>query len=580
MRTTFVGLVLTATLAALLFLISPSAPAGPAPANDESLATQVREAIRKGKAWLRRQAGDGTWAVDKIGGKEFPTAGTVSLALLAMITCGGTDDDKATVEAGLKFLRANKPKPNDLSATYVVSLQTMVYALNGDPQDLDAIKSNAQWLLGARLGNGYWSYFYRRGGPGDASNTQYAVLALHESFRAGASIGRRDLQSIQDFYLDKQTKKGAWGYDDKNPVAMTMTTAGLCSLAATGMDLNEGHDKLNDDGSDPNCGKYTESAAVEETLKYIGDGFPANPRDMVEAGAHLTDLGLRVPFYGFYGIERAGRLTGRRFIGGHYWYRVGCRCLVNSQHEDGSWGDDKFELDGMPIVATSFALLFLAEGRTPVLMTKLAYGQNDDGWNNKHNDLRNVVEYASKELFKKQPMAWQIFDIRDLEAGNDAAIHDLTEQLLESPIVFFSGHDKAPDPDGIDAALLKSYLDKGGFLLVETCCGAKNHPDFDKSFRKLAKTMYPDADLKPLKADHPLYTASGRASDPTDFPLDGIEKNGKTIVVYSPHAISGYWEADDRGSDKGKKAFALADNVIAYATGLKPPQARLDKPAP
>ena len=61
-------------------------------------------------------------------------------------------------------------------------------------------------------------------------------------------------------------------------------------------------------------------------------------------------------------------------------------------------------------------------------MTKLAYGQKkDDDWNHKHNDLRNLVEYASQELFKKQPMAWQNFDIRDLDAGNPGAIHDLAE---------------------------------------------------------------------------------------------------------------------------------------------------------
>ncbi len=582
MRSTFVGLLLTATFAALLFLISPPAPApaGPAAANDEPLAAQVREAIKKGKAWLRQKAGKGDWAVDKIGGKEFPTAGTVSLALLSLITCGTDGDDKATVEAGLKFLRDDKPKPNDLSATYVVSLQTMAYALHGDPQDLDAIKSNAKWLLGARLDNGYWSYFYRRGGPGDASNTQYAVLALHEAVRAGAVVDKKEFQSIQDFYLSPVRRhNGGWGYNDTQPVSMTMTTAGLCGLVISGMDLDEGHDKLNDDGSDPNCGKYTENAPVAAALKYIGAGFPANPQNVEEAGTRLADLGIHVPFYGFYGIERAGRLTGRRFIGGHDWYRVGCRCLINSQHGDGSWGDDKFELDGLPIVATSFALLFLGKGRTPVLMTKLAYGQaGNEEWDRKHNDLRNVVEYASKELFKKQPMAWQIFDIRDLEVGNDAAIHDLTEQLLESPIVYLSGHcDNGENVTGNQEKLLKGYLENGGFVFAEACCGEKNHPDgFGPKFRALMHDLYPDAELKLLDDSHPIYSASGRLSHASDFPLYGLERGCKTIVVYSPNAISGYWEANDSASEKGKKAFTLADNVIAYATGLEPPRQKGD----
>ncbi len=573
MRSTVAGMLLTAALgAALLLIAAPApAPAGPAPANDEPLAARVREAIAKGKAFLRRQAGNGTWDFrDKFSGRDYPTGGTVGLALLAMITCGVTDDDKEAVQAGLKVLR--DIHPNNDSSTYVVSLQTMVFALNGDPNDLDAIKANAAWLLGARMPNGYWSYTYKKGGDGDASNTQYALLALHEAVRAGATVDKKDLQSIQNFYLDTQSKiDGSWSYDGSEPPSMTMTTAGLCGLLITGMDLEQDHEKLNSDGVDPNCGVYKENVPVARALRWIGDDFPANPQNVKEAGVRFSDADLHVPFYGLYGIERAGRLSGERFIGGHDWYRVGCQCLVNSQKSDGSWSSAP-TFDGQPIVATSFALLFLGKGRTPVLMTKLAYGQKGDiDWHHKHNDTRNLVEYASRELFKKQPMAWQIFDIRDLETGNPAAIHDLTEQLLESPIVFFSGHDSVPS--GAQEDLLKEYLENGGFVFAEACCHDER---FDEKFRALMKHMYPDAELKPLDDSHPIYSASGHTSHAADFPLWGIERGCKTIVVYSPHAISGYWEANDTTSEKGKKAFELADNVIAYATGLEPPRQKGD----
>ncbi len=573
MRSTVVGMLLTATLAALLLLVTapPSAPAGPAPANDEPLAARVREAIDKGKAFLRRQASNGTWDYrDKFSGRQYPTGGTVSLALLAMLTCGDKGDDREAVEAGLKVLRGINAHPRDGSETYVVSLQTMVYALNGDKNDLDAIKANAAWLLGARLSNGYWSYKYKSGGEGDASNTQYALLALHEAVRAGAVVDKKDLQSIQKFYLDEQRPDGSWSYDDTEPPSMTMTTAGLCGLLITGMDLEDEHKQLNNDGVDPNCGLYKEKEPVARALKWIGDDFPADPKTAEEAGKRFSDAGLSVPYYGLYGIERAGRLSGERFIGGHDWYRVGCQCLVNSQRSDGSWSALTF--DGQEIVATSFALLFLGKGRMPVLMTKLAYGQrNKEDWHHKHNDTRNLVEYASLELFKKQPMAWQIFDIRDLDAGNPSAVHDLAEQLLESPIVFFSGHESVPS--GAQEDLLKEYLENGGFVFAEACCHDER---FDAKFRALMKEMYPDTELKPLDDSHPIYSASGRKSNASDFPLWGIERGCKTIVVYSPNAISGYWEANDTTSEKGKKAFLLADNVIAYATGLEPPRQKGD----
>jgi len=102
---------------------------------------------------------------------------------------------------------------------------------------------------------------------------------------------------------------------------------------------------------------------VAEALKWIGKAMPAKPANANQAAAAFTTPlqggSIQAPFYGFYGIERAGRLTGRRFIGGHDWYRVGCQCLVNSQQTDGSW--KAATLDGQPIIATSFALLFLAK---------------------------------------------------------------------------------------------------------------------------------------------------------------------------------------------------------------------------
>ena len=64
-------------------------------------------------------------------------------------------------------------------------------------------------------------------------------------------------------------------------------------------------------------------------LTWIGNAFP---NDISKAGRAFMH-----PFYCLYGIERAGRLTGRRFFGEHDWYRVGCEYLVSIQEENGSW---------------------------------------------------------------------------------------------------------------------------------------------------------------------------------------------------------------------------------------------------
>src|SRR5207248_1096901 len=69
--------------------------------------------------------------------------------------------------------------------------------------------------------------------------------------------------------------------------------------------------------------------------------------------------------------------------------------------------------------------------------------------------------------------------------------------------------------------------------------------------------------------------------------IQAIERGCKTVVVFSPQPLAGYWEESrfmPKGkeavadTERGKLAFRLAGNIIAYATGLEPPKPRLDKP--
>jgi len=79
--------------------------------------------------------------------------------------------------------------------------------------------------------------------------------------------------------------------------------------------------------------------------------------------------------------------------------------------------------------------------------------------------------------------------------------------------------------------------------------------------------------LTPLPEGHALWSARYPLVPGKPFHLYGIQQGCKTVVVYSPDALAGYWEAnkfDDK--DRGTKAFQLAMNVIAYATGMEPPK--------
>jgi hypothetical protein len=233
-------------------------------------------------------------------------------------------------------------------------------------------------------------------------------------------------------------------------------------------------------------------------------------------------------------------------------------------------------------VATSFALLFLSKGRTPVLISKLAYGGQDyNGWNNKRGDIHHLVDFASKQLFKGKPMAWQNFDVRHKkDAAGKAGVRALAAELLQSPIVYFNGHERVPS--GVELDILKEYIANGGFLLIENCCGKKRFPKFDSELEGFIKKLFPDgnAKVKELPPEHPVWLASGKfAVSAKDFPLEGVNQGCKTVVIYSPTPLAGYWEANQFAKDRGRKAFQLGANIIAYATGLEAPRPRLTKVA-
>ncbi len=533
----------------------------------DPLVDRVQKAMDRAVQFLQLQArGKGHWDHLESRGNIVRPGGWTSLATLALLNAGVPREDDS-IQKSLAYLRTIPP-----SQTYVVGLQTMVFATAGYPEDQPRIQRNVDWLIKVRIGNG-WTYgeSVNQASLCDFSNTQYALLGLHDGIQAGAKVPAEEMQAIQKLYLRSQISSG-WGYRRGDTVpSMTMTTAGVCGLYITGMDLLEGKQKLRPDGSTENCGVYADNKPIRDAMDWIAARFPAQLTP--ESIARFVS-----PYYCLYGIERTGRLSGQRFFNGHDWYRLGCEFLVEQQNANGSWqglrGQPGF--DGQPIVATSFALLFLSKGRTPVLLTKMAHGR-DETWNNKRNDLRHLVEFTSKELFKRQPLAWQLLDTRDRRVENEADFRQqLVEELLPCPLVYLTGH--SLNLADREKAVLKDYLTNGGFLFAEACCG---DPLFDRDFRRLIDEIFKDEGVKleRLERDHPVWTASGKFAVPPDepYPLWGVRQGCKWIVIYSPKPLGGYFEANHTEKGNGKLAFQLGANIIAYATGLAPPPPRLSR---
>jgi hypothetical protein len=543
---------LPSSIVSILLLVA--APAR----GDDPLVEKVKTAINRGKSYLiGKQRDNGSWEISA--GDVGHPGGATSLALLALLTAGH-DANSDVITKGLRYLRTIPP-----GETYVVGLQTMVFAqFAGNDADRKLVERNVRWLIESQTDTG-WSY-HKGGVPSDNSNTQYALLGLHAALEAGVKVDKDALARLRAFMLKSQAG-GGWGYKQNIAPSMTMTCAGLSNLMITGMDLAVGKQHM-ENGEVKDCGVYDENGPAVQALAWIGVRFPAEVR-----GNSFQGSAGAVPFYALYGLERTGRLTGQRFFGGHDWYEIGCRYLVNNQNVEGGW--QRAGIDGPPVIATSFALLFLAKGRTPVLLTKLAYGPRAyQGWNNKHNDARRLVEFASRELFKKMPLAWQIFDVRDgMRAETAAERRRLAGELLPSPIVYFNGHGDARFGER-ERDILKNYLENGGFVLAEACCGREA---FRRQFEQLLDEILPGSALKPLPGNHPIWTASGKflVTPNKPFPLFGVQHGCKWVAIFSPKPMAYYWEANDTQSPEGRAAFQLAANIVAYATGLEAPRPRL-----
>lgn len=578
-------------LALLFAAVAAPAPAA-APTEEQEKVAEVNRAIERGKDYLKsKYTRANRWESFWLASLGDVHGGVTALAALAMLTCGERPDQEP-VKSAIEYLRGVAASPQK---TYVVGLVTMVLAEARQPKDLTLIQTNVDWLLkNAYKENGRirgWSYPFNEAGRPDGSNTQYALLGLYAGKQAGAAIPEQAWRDIRDLYTSTQREEsktlGFWQYteDARSDPSFTMTAAGVSGLLIAGMGLDKSGQGLNpENGVASNCGRYPESDELERGLNWLGKRFNWEGKPDGKS-----------QFYNIYGIERVGRLSGQRFLGRYDWYREGCDRLVGTQQNDGSWRmSSPNPIDGNGVIATSFALLFLSKGRTPVLISKLAYGDFSTpepgvliekgegvgvvGWNRKHSDARNLTEFSGRELFGGLPLGWQVYDPRRRKFERNEDILAEVGTLVQSPILYLTGH-RRQVLGGQQKEILKRYVEEGGFILAEACCGSA---DFADGFRDLMAELFPDNHVRRVPPEHAVWR-SFFAVPPTVFPqLECMDRGCRTVAIFSPDPLAGFWEeakympaGKEPAANRGHHAFRLGGNIIAYATGMEPPKQKL-----
>jgi hypothetical protein len=522
--------------------------AAPAAGAADVTAEQVSAAIHKAVGSLRDALkGGGAGRFRRV--RNWHTEGQRALVALAMLNAGVPADDP-DVAAALERVQA---MPDE--RTYVVALKCQVLAAADPKTYARQLAAAARWLAAAQLRNGMWTYTHagpRRRGLGDNSNTQFGLLGLHEAAKAGVRVPRQVWERSRRHFENTQAPDGGWAYRHyagRHRASLSygsMSAAGVASLYICGQRLHVGGPKRFINGAYPSCGKYRQNKAIAAGLGWLTKHFSVttNPRPGRPGGR-----GGWLHYY-LYALERVGMISGLRNLGAHDWYREGAAHLVASQRADGTWGSAR---------DTTFALLFLAKGNRPVLFQKLKWSHptRPNEWNRNIHDLENLTAFIGEKFGK--PVTWQTISLA-------APVAD----LRTSPVLFVTGHE-FPRFTAAERRKLRSFVDAGGTLLFEACCGS---PAFAEGFREFADTLYAEVGLeyklRKLRADHPVFSAYYRLDDTYD--MEGIDIGCKTGVFFSPHALSCLWEMEDYTDKRTAKpwsqmAMKLGTNVAAYATG-------------
>jgi hypothetical protein len=139
------------------------------------------------------------------------------------------------------------------------------------------------------------------------------------------------------------------------------------------------------------------------------------------------------------------------------------------------------------------------------------------------------------------------------------------------PMIYMTGHGRVALSDE-DAATLRGYLERGGFLWADDCYG------MDKSFREEMGKVFPESPIVELPFDHEIYHSF------YDFPEGlpkihehdggpphgyGIFHGGRLVVFYSFNTDIGDGmedaEVHDDPPEKHEAALRMGVNVVTYA---------------
>ncbi len=149
--------------------------------------------------------------------------------------------------------------------------------------------------------------------------------------------------------------------------------------------------------------------------------------------------------------------------------------------------------------------------------------------------------------------------------------------IFDSPLMYITGHE-AFELSANEKAELKRYLENGGFLFAEACCGRKG---FDLAFRKLMTSLFPANPLMRMDPSSQVFKYPNEVTTVGVTPtlmqdlgkssvqpvLEGIVVDGHCAVIYSRFGMTGGWEMSQSPYARGYNeigSLKMGQNILMY----------------
>ncbi len=532
------------------------------------------------EALVGLQSPQGTWE------RQYPQGalahlnmhggGQTALATLAMLSAGESYQSEH-LKPALDFMASSKT-----DYTYVRSLRAHIWAQL--PQRvMTALDADRKWLLNAYGYNvGSWGYTSVADGTTyDNSLTQYGILGLWEAAKRGLEVPTKLWKRAEDHFVRTQLVDGGWNYRPQWGKARgSMTAAGLTCLFVT-QDFLHASDYVRISRKE-----RPEEAAIRKGLQWLDQQFTAD--------LHPGGPGNAQEFYFYYylyGIERVGLASGYRRFANKDWFRAGAAAIIERMC-DPVWDRDgkvvgytikpAFAGTGdteVRVVQLSFALMFLAHGRLPIVVSKL---QDEDlVWNNRPRDAANWARWIGSEVEERRN--WQILEIQRPMA-----------EWFDGPLVYLASHATIPYLKEHELALrhreqetqdalylgrtklerLRRYLSLGG-MLVTNADGSRG--GVMESVRDAGLLMFPGSEWRKLPEDHWAYTLSAPVLKRPI--LWGLTNGVRELIIHFENTdVGSVLQLNQKGQDED--VWATLANIYYYASERGLTRARLERKLP